>query len=108
MQHGQASLPATVALAPSLAPRSRSLAVVNTPWPSCTTGRLSGSRSWNWGNRQVRHSWFTFFRRMASVFLVGGATAWSSAVCYAQLAADNATDPVYADGWQQGDNGGFG
>ena len=35
-------------------------------------------------------------------------TAWSSAVCYAQLAADMATDPVYADGWQAGDNGGSG
>jgi PEP-CTERM motif len=29
-------------------------------------------------------------------------------MCYAQVAADNATDPVYADGWQAGDNGGFG
>jgi hypothetical protein len=29
-------------------------------------------------------------------------------LCYAQLAADNASDPVYADGWQAGDNGGFG
>jgi hypothetical protein len=29
-------------------------------------------------------------------------------MCYAQIAADNATDPVYADGWQAGDNGGFG
>jgi hypothetical protein len=29
-------------------------------------------------------------------------------MCYAQIAADNASDPVYADGWQAGDNGGFG
>jgi PEP-CTERM motif-containing protein len=29
-------------------------------------------------------------------------------MCYAQGAADSATDPVYADGWQAGDNGGFG
>jgi hypothetical protein len=39
---------------------------------------------------------------------MGGATAWSSALCYAQIAADNASDPVYADGWQAGDNGGTG
>jgi hypothetical protein len=29
-------------------------------------------------------------------------------MCYAQIAADNASDPVYADGWQEGDNGGYG
>jgi hypothetical protein len=29
-------------------------------------------------------------------------------MCYAQIAADSATDPVYANGWQAGDNGGFG
>jgi hypothetical protein len=29
-------------------------------------------------------------------------------MCYAQIAADNTSDPVYADGWQAGDNGGFG
>jgi hypothetical protein len=29
-------------------------------------------------------------------------------MCYAQIAADTASDPVYADGWQAGDNGGFG
>jgi hypothetical protein len=29
-------------------------------------------------------------------------------LCYAQLASDSAADPVYADGWQAGDNGGFG
>ena len=37
-----------------------------------------------------------------------GATAFSSAMCYAINAADNASDPVYADGWQAGDNGGTG
>jgi hypothetical protein len=31
-----------------------------------------------------------------------------SAMCYAQQAADSATDVVYNDGWQAGDNGGFG
>jgi hypothetical protein len=39
---------------------------------------------------------------------VASSAAWTSAVCYALSAADNASDPVYADGWQAGDNGGFG
>jgi hypothetical protein len=40
---------------------------------------------------------------------VTGATAWSSAMCYAvQLAYDDASDPVYNDGWQAGDDGGTG
>jgi hypothetical protein len=29
-------------------------------------------------------------------------------MCYAQAAYDTAADPMYADGWQAGDNGGFG
>ena len=56
----------------------------------------------------MRRSWRNFFRRVAGVCFVHGATAWSSAMCYAQLAADGAIDPVYTDGWQAGDNGGFG
>jgi hypothetical protein len=56
----------------------------------------------------MRKCWSRFFRRIASVCFVCGATAWSSAMCYAQIAADNASDPVYANGWQAGDNGGFG
>jgi hypothetical protein len=49
------------------------------------------------------------------------ATPWSSAICYAQIASDSASDSVYADGWQGttfnnatgvqesvGDNGGYG
>jgi hypothetical protein len=68
----------------------------------------------------MKVSWRRYFRRIAAVLLVGGATAWSSAYCYAaQLAYDSASDPVYADGWQgavtnmtptmgPGDNGGFG
>jgi hypothetical protein len=56
----------------------------------------------------MRRSWRSFFRRVAGVCFVCGATAWSSAMCFAQGAADSATDPVYADGWQAGDNGGFG
>jgi hypothetical protein len=68
----------------------------------------------------MKTSWRPFFHRMASVLVVGGATAWSSAMCFAvQLAYDSASDPVYNDGWQgevtnltptvgPGDNGGFG
>jgi hypothetical protein len=67
----------------------------------------------------MKISWKRFFRRVASVLFVGGATAYSSAMCYAvQVAFDSASDPVYADGWQGsvtnsgpptiGDNGGFG
>jgi hypothetical protein len=41
--------------------------------------------------------------------MVGACTAWSSAVSYAALiAADSATNAPYDDGWQAGDNGGFG
>jgi hypothetical protein len=56
----------------------------------------------------MRHSWTGFFRRLAATFMVCGVTAWTSAMCYAQSAADSAADPVYADGWQAGDNGGSG
>jgi hypothetical protein len=69
----------------------------------------------------MRNSWRHFFRRIAAVSFTCASLAWSSAMCYAQLAADFATDPVYADGWQgtttnnttgavetTGDNGGFG
>ena len=69
----------------------------------------------------MKKSWRPYLRRLARVCVVGAATAWSSAVCYAQLAADNASNPAYADGWQgtttnnttgvqetTGDNGGFG
>jgi hypothetical protein len=56
----------------------------------------------------MTNSWRHFFRRMAKVLVVSGSMAWSSALCYAQIAFDSASDPVYADGWQAGDNGGFG
>jgi hypothetical protein len=69
----------------------------------------------------MRISWNSFLRRVAQLCFVGVATAWSSAMCYAQIAADNAGNPAYADGWQGtttdhmtgavetiGDNGGFG
>ena len=57
----------------------------------------------------MKKSWSHYFRRIAAVCAVSGATAWSSAMCYAvQLAYDDASDSVYADGWQAGDNGGSG
>jgi autotransporter-associated beta strand protein len=56
----------------------------------------------------MRKSWKNFFRRVAGVCFMCGASAWSSALCYAQGAADSAMDPIYADGWQAGDNGGTG
>jgi len=59
----------------------------------------------------MKKSWAQFFRRVALVCAVtisGSSAAWRSAMCYAAFASDLATDPVYADGWQAGDNGGFG
>jgi hypothetical protein len=52
-------------------------------------------------------TWRGFFRRLAALCLVVGASAWTSAVCYAQ-AFDSADDVVYANGWQPGDDGGVG
>src|SRR5687767_12973278 len=56
----------------------------------------------------MRNSWRHFFRRVATVTLICGSLVWSSAMCHAQNAFDSASDPVYADGWQAGDNGGTG
>jgi autotransporter-associated beta strand protein len=56
----------------------------------------------------MRKSWKSFFCRIAGVCFMCGASAWSTALCYAQGAADSAMDPVYADGWVAGDNGGTG
>jgi hypothetical protein len=69
----------------------------------------------------MRNTWRNLFRRLAAASAVFVATAWSSAMCYATRAYDDASDPVYADGWQgrvvdaqgtaivpSGDNGGFG
>ena len=56
----------------------------------------------------MKNSWTKTFRRLAAATVVAGTTAFSSAMCYAQIAFDNATDPVYNNGWQAGDNGGFG
>ena len=56
----------------------------------------------------MKNSWRQFFRRLMAGCAVFVSAAWSSAMCYAQVAADFATDPAYADGWQAGDNGGNG
>jgi PEP-CTERM motif len=56
----------------------------------------------------MKKSWTSFFRRMAAACAFSGTIAWSSAMCYAQVAYDDASDPVYNDGWQAGDNGGYG
>jgi hypothetical protein len=54
------------------------------------------------------NTWRYFVRRFAAGCLAAGATAWASAQCYAQIAFDSADDSVYANGWQQGDDGGIG
>ena len=56
----------------------------------------------------MKNSWTNFFSRLARTGAFLGATAMSSAMCYAYSAYDNAGDPAYTDGWQAGDNGGFG
>jgi hypothetical protein len=57
----------------------------------------------------MKTTWGRFFRRVATVCMVGASAAWSSAMCYAaSIAADSATNAPYDDGWQAGDNGGFG
>src|SRR5687768_10785224 len=56
----------------------------------------------------MKNSWTRTFRRLAAATVVAGSASFSSAMCYAQIAFDSATDPVYADGWQAGDNGGTG
>jgi hypothetical protein len=57
----------------------------------------------------MKNTWRHYFRRIAAACAVSSTMAWSSAVCYAvQLAYDVADDPIYADGWQEGDDGGSG
>ena len=56
----------------------------------------------SWTNRRRK------LRRKLAACAIGGSVALSSAACYAANAFDSASDPVYADGWQAGDNGGFG
>jgi hypothetical protein len=56
----------------------------------------------------MKSSWNTTFRRLAAgAAIVGSAAVWS-ATCYAHSAFDSATDVVYNNGWQEGDNGGSG
>jgi hypothetical protein len=56
----------------------------------------------------MKNSWTKTFRRLAAGAVVVGSTAMYSAMCYAHSASDAATDVVYNDGWQAGDNGGSG
>jgi hypothetical protein len=56
----------------------------------------------------MKNSWIQTFRRLPAAGVVAGSTMFSSAMCYAITSADSATDPVHADGWQAGDNGGSG
>jgi hypothetical protein len=57
----------------------------------------------------MKNTWRHYLRRFAAVSAVGGTMAWSSAMCYAvQLAYDDASDPVYATAWDEGDDGGTG
>jgi hypothetical protein len=56
----------------------------------------------------MKNSWTQTFRRLAAATVIVGSTAMSSAMCYAHQAFDSAADPVYNDGWDEGDNGGFG
>jgi hypothetical protein len=49
-----------------------------------------------------------FFRLCARGFIVACVIFWSLAACHAQIAFDTADDAVYANGWQEGDDGGIG
>jgi hypothetical protein len=51
---------------------------------------------------------WNFYRRAVSACVFAGAMAWASAACHAQIAFDTADDAVYANGWQEGDDGGIG
>jgi hypothetical protein len=55
----------------------------------------------------MKSFWTKTLRRLAAGMIVVSSTAFFSAMCYA-AAFDSASDPVYADGWQAGDNGGVG
>jgi hypothetical protein len=57
----------------------------------------------------MKNYWIKTLRRLAAASVVVGASAFSSAMAYAAtMAFDTATDAAYDDGWQAGDNGGFG
>ena len=74
-------------------------------------GALGGSNSvlLSAGNGVgMSDTWRSLFQRLAAGCLIAGMSAWSSAACFAQVAFDSADDAVYSDGWQAGDDGGFG
>ena len=57
----------------------------------------------------MKNFWIKTFRRLVAASIIVGASAFSSAMTYAAtIAFDTSTDPAYDDGWQAGDNGGFG
>jgi hypothetical protein len=56
----------------------------------------------------MKNTWRHYLRRLAATSVVGGSMAWCTAVCYAQQAYDDASDPIYNNGWQEGDDGGTG
>jgi hypothetical protein len=56
----------------------------------------------------MKSTWRQTFRRLAAGAVIVSSTAMSSAMCYAHSAFDAATDVVYNDGWDEGDNGGTG
>ena len=57
----------------------------------------------------MKNFWIKTFRRLVAASVIVGASAFSSAMTYAAtIAFDTSTDPAYDDGWQAGDNGGFG
>jgi len=58
--------------------------------------------------RRSSTNWRKKFRRRVAACAIGASAALTSAACYAANAFDSASDPVYADGWKAGDNGGFG
>jgi len=57
----------------------------------------------------MRTTWTNYLRRMAAVSAIGTSAMMASAESYAWAEAyDNAGNAPYADGWQDGDNGGSG
>jgi hypothetical protein len=53
-------------------------------------------------------SHFSLASHAAVACAISATAAMVNGAANAQLAADSPTDPAYADGWQAGDNGGFG
>ena len=57
----------------------------------------------------MKNFWIQTLRRLTAASIIVGASAFSSAMTYAaSIAFDAATNAPYDDGWQAGDNGGFG